>query len=372
MPDRHPLDPRQTLRAARVMGRFVRRQVKGAGAAPGTLVHTGEQKMDHVRLRVMDFDEAELREPEIGSVEELLPYRDSPSVSWMNIDGLHDVDLVRTLGEHFGLHPLVMEDIVHVGQRAKEEVYEGYDAIAMPMLSWDEDGALVREEQLSLIMGPSWVVTFQERQGDSFEPVRERLRAKRGRIRARGADYLAYALIDTVVDRYFEVLERLGDMAESLELEVLEHPGPDVMSRLHRLKRELIVLRRAVWPVRDLLSGILRGDSERFQEETRVFVRDVYEHTVLAMETIESLRDVVSGSIDFYLSTISHRTNEVMKVLTIMASIFIPLTFMAGIYGMNFENMPELGVAWAYPALWGAMILVALGMVAYFRRKGWL
>ncbi|MBT8402663.1 MAG: magnesium/cobalt transporter CorA [Gemmatimonadetes bacterium] len=356
----------------RVVGRFVRRQVKGAGVAPGTLVHTGKQKMERVRIRAIDYDAERLRESEVDSVDEVLALRDAPSVSWINIDGLHDVDLVRRVGEHFGLHPLVLEDLVHVGQRPKAEAYPGYDAVVLPMLDWDEEGGFVREEQLSLILGPSWILTFQERVGDSFEPVRERLRGAKGRIRARGADYLAYALIDAVVDRYFAVLERIGAATEELELEVLERPGPDAMARLHRLKRELIVLRRAVWPVRDLLNGILRGDSERFEDETRVFVRDVYDHSVQVIETVESLRDVVSGAIDLYLSNVSHRTNEVMKVLTIMASIFIPLTFMAGIYGMNFEHMPELAVPWAYPALWGAMIAVALGMVVYFRRRDWL
>ena len=372
MSRRNPLDPRQSLRAVRVVGRFVRRQVKGAGVAPGTLVHTGEQKMERVRLRALDYDGAVLRESEVDTLDGLLELRDSSSVSWINVDGLHDIDLVRDLGEHFGLHPLVLEDIVHVGQRPKEEAYPGYDAIVLPMLEWDAEGGFVREEQLSLILGPTWVLTFQERVGDAFEPVRERLRAAKGRIRERGADYLAYALIDAVVDRYFAVLERIGSATEEIELSVLDRPGPDAMTRLHRLKRELIVLRRAVWPVRDLLNGILRGDSERFEDETRVFVRDVYDHSVQVIETVESLRDVVSGAIDLYLSNVSHRTNEVMKVLTIMASIFIPLTFMAGIYGMNFENMPELAVPWAYPALWGAMIAVAMGMVVYFRRRGWM
>jgi magnesium transporter len=372
MPRRNPLDPRNSLRAVRVVGRFVRRQVKGAGAAPGTLVHTGEKQMERARIRAIDYDADGIREVEADSVHEVLAMRDTDSVSWINIDGLHDIDLVQHVGEHFGLHPLVLEDIVHVGQRPKEEVYPEYDAIVLPMLSWDDEGAFVREEQLSLLVGPTWILTFQERVGDSFEPVRERLRAGKGRIRIRGADYLAYALIDAVVDRYFSVLEQIGSATEELELEVLEEPGQDAMNRLHRLKRELIVLRRAVWPVRDLLNGIIRGDSGRFEEETRVFVRDVHDHTVQIIETVESLRDVVSGAIDLYLSTVSHRTNEVMKVLTIMASIFIPLTFMAGIYGMNFENMPELAVPWAYPMLWGAMIAVALAMVVYFRRKGWM
>lgn len=368
----NPLDPRHPLKTLRVMGRFVRRHTKRSGSAPGTLVHTGEQKVERVRIRFLDYDEGVLREEEVFDVRTLWPLRDSPTVSWINIDGLHDIDLIREVSDHFGLHPLVSEDLVHVGQRPKEEEYEGYDSIVLPMLTWDEETETVREEQLSLILGPHWILTFQERFGDVFEPVRERLRAAKGRIRARGADYLAYALMDAVVDRYFEVLEKVGDQTERLELEILDHPTTDSMARLHHLKRELVALRRAVWPVRDVMNGLVRAESALVQAETRVFLRDVYDHSVQIIETVEALRDVVSGALDLYLSTVSNRTNDVMKVLTIMASIFIPLTFMAGIYGMNFEHMPELAIPWAYPALWGAMLLVAGGMIVYFRRRGWL
>lgn len=368
----NPLDPLHPFRTLKVVGRFVRRQVKRSGSAPGTLVHTGEQKMEAVRIRFLDYDETELREKEVANIASVWPLRDSPTVSWINVDGLHDLELIESVGTHFGLHPLVLEDLVHVGQRPKEEEYGGYDYIVLPMLTWDDEGGTVSDEQLSLILGPQWILTFQERVGDVFEPVRERLRGAKGRIRSRGTDYLAYALMDAVVDRYFEVLEKVGDRTEALEMEVLDDPTPDSMAKLHHLKRELVVLRRAVWPVRDVLNGLLRAESALIQDETRVFLRDVYDHTVQVIETVEALRDVVSGAIDLYLSNVSNRTNEVMKVLTIMASIFIPLTFMAGIYGMNFEYMPELGLPWAYPALWAAMLLVGGGMVVWFRRKGWL
>jgi magnesium transporter len=363
------LDPRRTLK---VVGRLVRRQVKRSGSSPGTLVHTGEKKMEQVRIRVIDYDEGELREDEVDDIREVWPARDSDSITWINVDGLHDVDLVRDVGEHFGLHPLVVEDIVHVGQRPKEEEYEGYLCLVLPMLGWDEATGSVRDEQLSLILGPKWVLTFQERVGDSFEPVRERLRSAKGRIRSRGPDYLTYALVDAVVDRYYEVLEGVGELTEVLELEVLDHPTAASMNKLHHLKRELVALRRSVWPVRDVMNGIIRSDTPLFHTETKVFVRDVYDHSVQVIESVEALRDVASGAVDLYLSNVSYRTNEVMKVLTIMASIFIPLTFMAGIYGMNFEYMPELAVWWAYPALWVAMISVATGLLIYFRRKGWL
>ncbi|WP_405282754.1 magnesium/cobalt transporter CorA [Gaopeijia maritima] len=372
MSRRDTIEVPNPLHTLRVMGRFVRRQVKRAGSMPGTLVHTGEKKMDRVRLRVLDYDPSGLREAEVAMPEELWALRDTATTSWINVDGLHDLDLISRFGEQFRLHPLVLEDLVHVGQRPKHEEYDDYDYIVLPMLTWDVERGIVQDEQLSLVVGPHWVVTFQEREGDVFEPVRERLRAEKGRIRARGADYLAYALIDAVVDRYFEVLEKVGDRTEELELEALDDPGPDMMPRLHQLKRELVVLRRAVWPVRDLLDGLVEGESTHVTDETRVFFRDVYDHAMQVIETVEALRDVVSGAIDLYLSTVAHRTNEVMKVLTIMASIFIPLTFMAGIYGMNFEHMPELHLPWAYPVLWVAMLAVAGGMVMWFRRRGWL
>lgn len=363
------LDP---LRKLKVVGRLVRRQVKRAGSAPGTLVHTGEKKMEKVRIRATDYDEGELLETEHDDVRDVWSGRDSDSVTWINVDGLHDLDLVRDVGEHFGLHPLVVEDIVHVGQRPKEEEYDGYLYVVLPMLAWDPSTGGVEDEQLSVIVGPRWIITFQERVGDAFEPVRERLRSAKGRIRSRGPDYLAYALIDAVVDRYYEVLEGVGDLTEVLELEVLDNPTAASMNKLHHLKRELVALRRAVWPVRDVMNGLIRADTPLLHDETKVFLRDVYDHSVQVIESVEALRDVASGAVDLYLSNVSYRTNEVMKVLTIMASIFIPLTFMAGIYGMNFEYMPELAVPWAYPALWVAMITVAGGLIVYFRRKGWL
>lgn len=363
------VDPLRTLR---VMGRFVRRQVKTAGSAPGTLVHTGEKKMEKVRIRSIEFDASGLTEREADTVDEVLEATAGAGVRWLNIDGLHDVDLVRAVGDRFGLHPLVVEDIVHVGQRPKQEEYDGYVYVVLPMLVWEPERQVVRDEQLSLILGPDWILTFQERVGDSFEPVRERLRAAKGRIRARGADYLAYALVDAVVDRYYGVLEAIGELTEILELEVMDSPSESSMQRLHHLKRELIAMRRSVWPVRDVMGGIVRSESPLVKDDTRVFFRDVHDHAVQVIEAVEALRDVATGAVDLYLSSVSHRTNEVMKVLTIMASIFIPLTFMAGIYGMNFENMPELSLPWAYPALWVAMIVVAVGLVVYFRRRGWL
>lgn len=356
----------------RVVGRLVRRAVKKPGSAPGTLVHTGTKKVERIRIRYLDYDPGQLSEAEVEVIDTCFPLKDSPTVSWINIDGLHDVELVRSVGERFGWHPLLLEDIVGVGQRAKVEEYDGYLYVVLPMLSWDEKRRQVVDEQLSLILGERYVFTFQERFGDVFENVRERLRHSRGRIRNRGVDYLAYALVDAVVDHYFAVLEAIGDVTERLEEEVLTQPSQRTLIQLHDLKRELIQVRRAVWSVRDMLAALVRDESERFTQETEVFLRDVHDHAVQVVDTVEALRDVVSSAVDLYLSMVGFKTNEVMKVLTIMASIFIPLTFFAGIYGMNFEYMPELGVPWAYPTLLGLMVVMAVGMVIFFRRKGWM
>ena len=355
----------------RVMGRLVRRAVKKPGTAPGTLVHTGAQKVERTRIRYLDYDEEQITEADVEEVRKCFPFKDSPTVSWINVDGLHDVELIREVGEHFGWHPLMLEDIVSVGQRAKMEAYDGYVYLVLPMLSWSAEHGQVVEEQLSLILGERYVFTFQERVGDVFEGVRERLRAGRGRIRSRAADYLAYALMDAVVDHYFAVLEGVGDVTEELEGEVLDDPQQATMHRLHTLKRELISVRRAVWPLREMFAQLLRAEDDYFSRETQLFQRDVYDHTVQVVDTVEALRDVVTGAVDLYLSTVGHRANEVMKVLTIMASIFIPLTFLAGVYGMNFEYMPELRVHWAYPALLAVMALIAGGMLLFFKRKGW-
>jgi magnesium transporter len=290
----------------------------------------------------------------------------------MNVDGLHEVELIRELGDRLSIHPLVLEDIVSTGQRPKVEEHESYLYVVLPMLSIDPKTGAVHDEQVSVVLGASWVLTFQERVGDVFDPVRERIRSPAGRIRAHGADYLAYALVDAVVDHYFAVLEAIGDTAERLEIEVMDEPGPDAMHRLHALKREMLMVRRAVWPVREMVNGLIRTESPLVTDATKVFLRDVYDHAVRIIDTVEVLRDVTSGMIDLYLSNVSYRTNEVMKTLTVIASIFIPLTFIAGLYGMNFAFMPELEVRWGYPALLGVMAVVAFGMVWHFKRRGWL
>jgi magnesium transporter len=360
------------LKAARLMTRLVRKPVHSPGAPPGALTHTGTRKVERVKLRLLEYDAESLKELEPSSVQEALGARDESLVGWLNVDGLHEPEVLRELRDHFGLHLLAMEDVASVGQRAKLDEYDGNLFLSLPVLSFHKPTMTVEVEQLSLVLGPGWVLTFQEGGGDVLEPVRERIKAAQGKIRGRGADYLAYALTDAVVDRYFGILEQLGDAAEELEGRMLESPEPETLLGVNHLKRELLVLRKTVWPLREALGAFARTESDLVSESTQVFVRDVHDHVIQIIDTVETLRDLASGMTDLYLSRVGQKTNEVMKVLTVMASIFIPLTFIAGVYGMNFEFMPELGIPWAYPALLAVMVTLGVSMLWYFRKRKWI
>ncbi len=352
--------------------RFISRRRHKVGLPPGSLVGVEVQTLERVQLTVMDYDARRLEEVEIASVQECLPFRDSPTVTWLDVVGLQDMELMARLGAEFGLHPLVVEDLVNTEQRPKLEDFQDYLFVVVKMITFSEETHRVEDEQLSLILGPRYVISFQERPGDIFGPVRERIRTGKGRVRTMGADYLAYALVDAVVDHYFVVLEGLGEWIEELEDEVVSEPVPSTMEEIHRVKREMLLLRKATWPLREVVSTLGREGTSLVTAPVRIYVRDVYDHTVQVLDTAETLRDIVSGLLDTYLSSVSNRMNEIMKVLTIMASIFIPLTFIAGEYGMNFQHMPELAMPWAYPAVLVLMAMIALGLLAYFRRKGWL
>jgi magnesium transporter len=357
----------------RVVGRFVHRQLKRPGLPPGTVVHTGFKKEERSRVGFIDFDVENVNELEdVADLSVLWDLCDSPTVSWVNVEGLHDTKLIERIGERFGLHPLVLEDIAQVGQRPKLEEYDDYLYVVLYQLEWSPEQEIVSEEQVSLVVGPDYLFSFQERRGDHFDPIRERLRSHQGKLRERGPDYLAYALIDATVDHYFTVLDRIGHVTEQIELELLDDPGPEAMRKLQHVKRELLVVRRAIWPLRDVLAALMRTESTLIREGTWVYLRDVHDHAVRVLEAVETLRDVVGGMIDLYLSQVAHRTNEAIRVLTVMASIFIPLTFIVGVYGMNFDFMPELHVRWGYPAVWGAMVVVSTGLLVWFRRRGWL
>ena len=354
------------------MNRLFKKGSEVAGLAPGTLVHVGEHKVEQVEVSFLDYDENSLQEQVVTDLKDCLKLKDKPTVSWINVNGLHDVGIVERLGLHYGLHPLVMEDILNTGQRPKAEDYEQYLYVVVKMLRCDEGSQEIQAEQVSLVLGSGFVLSFQERRGDVFDQVRERIRNSKGRIRSMGVDYLLYSLLDSIVDGYFATLEAIGERLERLQDEVTSDPAKNTLQQIHNLKREMVHLRKSVWPLREAISSLQRSESGLISPPTRVFLRDVYDHTVQVVDTMETLRDMVAGLLDTYLSSLSNRMNEIMKVLTIIATIFIPLTFVAGIYGMNFEYMPELGWKLGYPLVWVVMIGVALAMLAYFRKKNWL
>ena len=345
--------------------------LKKAGAAPGTLVHVGQRKVERVTLSYFDYDQELLREVEDADIEQCFDRISEPSVTWVNVSGLHDVELIRTIAQRTELHPLVVEDILDTNQRPKVEEYDGALYVVLRMLSQGEGAYSPIDEQVSLVLGPRFVLSFQERVGDVFEPVRERIRSGGGNLRKRGADYLAYALMDAVVDRYFESLEALGDQIETVENEVLDDASAQALGRIQELRRNALVVRRAVWPLREVIGSLYRTDSGLVAEDTRIFLRDVHDHAVQVIDAAETLRELAAGVMDLHMSAVSNRMNEVMKVLTMIATIFIPLSFLAGLYGMNFDTMPELHLPWAYPALLALMAVLGAGMLFYFKRKGW-
>jgi magnesium transporter len=325
-------------------------------------------------VQIIEYTSEHLAEREFSgeTIADCSPLKGAPTVSWINVDGIHEIDQIEALANRFGLHPLVQEDILDTEHRPKFENYDDYIFLVLKMLQFNGEHGEISTEQVSLILGPNYVISFQERQGDVFDAVRERLRLGKGRIRRMGADYLAYALLDSIVDSYFAILEKIGDEIEILEEELVTDPGKETMARIHHFKREMILLRRSIWPLREVVSGLQREESPLVTEGVGLYLRDVYDHTIQVIDTVETFRDIISGMLDLYLSSVSNRMNEVMKVLTIIATIFIPLTFFAGIYGMNFEYMPELHWKYSYPLLWLLMVGSAAGMLVFFRRKKWL
>ena len=351
---------------------FFKGRHKKPGLSPGTLVYVGNKREDEIKISVIDYDAEHFEERAVDTIEDCLPYKDKETVTWINISGIHDIGAIEALGKRFDLHPLVLEDIVNTRHRPKMDDYGDYLFVVMKMLHEPDSQQPIRHEQISFILGPRMVISLQEYEGDLFDPVRERIRKQKGRIRTKGPDYLFYALVDTIVDYYFNIFEVIGEKIEAMQEEVLEHPRPEILNEIQTLKREMIGLRKSVWPLRDIISLLVRGESKLISEEVILFLRDVYDHTIQVIDTIETLRDMLSGMLDIYLSSISNRMNEVMKVLTIIATIFIPMTFLAGIYGMNFKYMPELEWPWAYPVLWLILISVFVCMVIWFKKKRWL
>ena len=353
------------------MLKLFRKTTRKVGLPPGTLVQVEEKKAENVRISLIEYDEAQFQEKEAATIEECFPFKDKSSVTWINIDGIHQVDILEKIGAHFGIHPLVLEDIMNPEQRPKIEDFENYIYVIAKMIYFDDRKNDIEAGQLSIILGPNFIISFQEKKGDIFNPVRDRIRKARGRIRKMKPDYLAYALLDTIVDHYFIVLEKLGGKIAEMEEELVAKPTPETLQSIYTLKRELIFLRKSIWPLREVVNVLERGEPSLIHKSTVIYLRDIYDHTIQVIDTVETFRDMVSGVLDIYLSSVSNRMNEVMKVLTIIATIFIPLTFLVGVYGMNFKHMPELELPWGYPGLLVLMIAVALAMVANFRKKKW-
>ena len=355
------------------MARKRHKQKSKLGLAPGSLVFTGLQKMAQVDITVIHYSEDHFEESNPKSITEVISLIQSfKGVTWINIDGLHDENSIEEICTYLDIHKLSMEDILSVGQRPKLEEYQDYVQAVIKILSIDSADEIIEYEQLSFILKGNILVTFQEKTGDVFDGVRNRIREGKGNVRKRGADYLLYALLDLVVDHYFIVLDNFGEKLEDLETELLNNPDKTILSKLHRLRRETLLLRRTVYPLREMIGRFEKLEEPLISNSIKIFIRDLYDHTVKVIENIEVLRDMTSGLLDLYMNTTSNKMNEIMKVLTIMTSIFIPLTFIAGVYGMNFTNMPELQHKYGYFMILGVMVVVVLGMLYYLKRKKWL
>jgi magnesium transporter len=355
------------------MPRLTHKRSRKSGLPPGTPVHIGERKTGEPRVSLMHYDGEQMVEEEVTDVTACRTWRERSGVTWINVEGVHQIELLEQLGKCFDLHPLVLEDIANTGQRPKVEDYGGYLYIVLRMLSPHVVTQEVVGEQVSLVLGPNFVIAFQEGiAGDLFNPIRERLRTAKGRVRREGADYLVYSLMDAIVDGYFVLLENLNERIEALDERMQTNRAGEVARAIHLLKREMIWLRKAVWPLREAINSLQRAESPLIRSSTGVYLKDVYDHTIEVIDTVETYRDVLSGMLENNLSLLTTRLNEVMKVLTVISTIFIPLTFIVGVYGMNFRYMPELEWRWGYPLVMLGMTIIGVALYFYFRRKKWI
>ncbi|MCW8821555.1 MAG: magnesium/cobalt transporter CorA [Sulfurovum sp.] len=343
------------------------------GLPPGSLIHVGEIHHTETRITIVDYSQEDVEEKQIRSVDEILKYKDSETITWVIIEGLSNVDIVEKIGNMFDIHQLVLEDILNTHQRPKFEEYDDYLYIVLKCLLSEDEAFTVSYEQISLLVLKNFVFMFKEKADDLIQPIIQRIKSAKSRFRSSQSDYLAYAILDTIVDQNFILIDNLDDAVAMIEDDLLaSEPSLNTLNTIQRLKREMISIRKNISPLRELMAGMLRSDTELIHEKTHIYLRDVSDHAIRVTESIESYRDILSGLLDIYISSVSNKMNEVMKVLTVFASIFIPLTFLAGIYGMNFEYMPELKWKWAYPALWVVFVTVTIGLLSYFKKKKWL
>ena len=355
------------------MSQTIKRRSQKAWASPGKLVHIGEKTLGTPLITAFCYNENTCTEHTPATAKDCFSLRKPGMLTWINIEGLHDTALIEQIGALFDIHPLVLEDIVNTDQRPKVDDMDGYLYIVMKMLDYSEAEGQIISEQVSIILGADYLISFQEGlQGDLFDPLRARIRSGKGRIRKMGTDYLAYALIDGTVDNYFVITEKISERIEELEESILSELDNQTIHTIHHLKLNMLTLKKYIWPMREIISSLAKGESDLIREATIIYLRDVYDHIIHAIDTVETTRDMLAGMLDIYLSSLSNRLNQVMKVLTIIATIFIPLTFIAGVYGMNFKYMPELDWQWGYPMAWCIMATVAGAMMLYFKRKKWL
>ncbi|MBN2095696.1 MAG: magnesium/cobalt transporter CorA [Candidatus Aenigmarchaeota archaeon] len=344
---------------------------KTQGLPPGTIVYTGKKKAEKVRIQVIDYDENYFDDRFVKIPEECEKYVKSDTITWVNVTGLHETEIIERLGKTFGIHPLVLEDIANTDQRPKLEDYEDYLFAVCKMIFYNSRGEL-RVEQVSFVIAKNFVISFEESEGDVFDLIRNRIRSGKGKIRKMKSDYLAYALLDAIVDNYFTVLEKVGEDVEDIEEEAINKPHPETINKIQKIRKGLLYLRKSVWPLREVVSSMEKTDSKIIRKSTKPYLRDLYDHTIQAMDVIETFRDIISGQVDVYLSSVSHKMNEIMKLLTVISTIFIPMTFITSLYGMNFPNIPEFGLKYGYFYLWLLLLLIAGTMIAYFRRRGWI
>jgi len=353
------------------MVEILRKSKKTGGLPPGTVVYTGETKSNEVKIQVIDYDEASIEEHEVKTPEECEQFLKTNTVSWINVTGIHDTALIERIGKVFNLHPLVLEDIANINQRPKIDDYEDYLFIVCKMIFYDKEEEL-KVEQISMIVANNFILTFEETEGDVFDLLRARLRYGKGKVRKLKTDYLAYYLLDSIVDNYFISLEKIGGEIEDMEDEVIKSPRQGLINEIQKLRRDLIYIRKSVWPMREVATGLERDESKIIKKGTKIYLRDLYDHTVQIIDVIETYRDILSGLIDMHLSSMSNKMNEIMKFLTIISTIFMPLTFVTSLYGMNFINLPELHLEYGYYYVWIALILMSGSMLYYFRRKKWI